>query len=98
MSAPENPDVRLTALVRGTVQGVGYRYFALSQARAPGLRGYARNRRDGAVEVVAEGARQRLEKLLVALRRGPSAAKVTAVVASWSPAEPSSFSAFTIRR
>jgi len=46
---------RLKAEIVGDVQGVGFRYFAQSQARRLGLDGYVRNRYDGAVEVEAEG-------------------------------------------
>ena len=49
---------RLTATVRGYVQGVGYRYYALQHARALGLTGFARNERDDSVTVVAEGPNQ----------------------------------------
>ena len=45
-------------VVRGRVQGVGYRYFVLRQADALGVAGFARNRADGSVEVVAEGERR----------------------------------------
>ena len=96
LSAPANSDVRLVAAVRGGVQGVGYRYFARSQARALGLRGYALDQADGTVEVVAEGPRATLEQLLAALRRGPAAADVRAVATQWLPAE-RTFDSFTIR-
>ena len=46
--------------VRGTVQGVGYRYFVLKQADALGVAGFARNLPDGSVEVVAEGTESAL--------------------------------------
>ena len=89
-------DARLTALVYGSVQGVGYRYFARAQARALGLRGYVRNQPSGAVEVVAEGPRAALEHLLATLRRGPATAAVSRVEASWAPAE-QTFSGFAIQ-
>jgi acylphosphatase len=84
-AGPEQSE-RLTAIVRGDVQGVGYRFFVQRQAAALGLRGYVRNLRDGTVEVVAEGPRPALEQLLGVLRRGPSAAEVTAVDVTWSAA------------
>ena len=86
----------LHVLVRGYVQGVGFRYFASRQALALGLRGYARNKGGGAVEVVAQGARGALENLLVALRRGPSAAEVEEIETTWR--EPTEhLSSFSIR-
>jgi len=77
---------RLHAVVRGDVQGVGFRYFLMRQAHALGLRGWVRNRDDGTVEFVAEGPRPELERLLEAARRGPSHAHVSAVQADWSGA------------
>lgn len=76
---------RLRALVSGTVQGVGFRWFVQRHACALGLRGYARNLPDGRVEVVAEGPRARLEALAVHLRQGPPGAQVAAVDAAWEP-------------
>ncbi len=79
--------VRLTALARGRVQGVGYRYFVVAVARGQGLDGYARNLPDGrTVEVVAEGPRAALDGLVDDLRRGPLAARVDAVDVSWRAA------------
>jgi len=64
-------------LVRGRVQGVGYRYFVLREAAALGVTGFARNRADGAVEVVAEGSEAVLDDLEARLRQGPAFAEVT---------------------
>ena len=76
--------VHLRAVVKGYVQGVGFRQFVLWRARDLGLKGYVRNLRDGrAVEVEAEGEKQKLEELLSLLRVGPSAASVETVEASW---------------
>ena len=71
-------------LIRGRVQGVGFRYFALREARALGVHGVVRNLADGAVEVEAEGERESLERLVEVLRRGPRAAQITEVVPRWS--------------
>jgi acylphosphatase len=60
----------------GRVQGVGYRYFVLRQADALGVSGFARNRADGAVEVVAEGTEGALTDFEARLREGPSFAEV----------------------
>jgi acylphosphatase len=65
---------------------VGFRAFTQRRATALGLKGYVRNTFDGDVEVVAEGPRQRLETLLVDLRRGPSGAYVTAADSEWGDA------------
>ncbi len=71
-------------VIRGRVQGVGFRYFAAREARRLELCGVVRNRGDGAVEVEAEGDRPSLEQLVEALRVGPRAAQVTSVDARWS--------------
>jgi acylphosphatase len=63
-------------VVTGRVQGVGYRYFVLRQAEALGVSGFARNRADGAVEVVAEGTDAALADFEARLREGPSFAAV----------------------
>jgi len=73
----------LHAYVYGLVQGVGFRYFVIEKAQALGLRGYTRNESDGSVEVLAQGPRPALERLLTLLRRGPSAARVTEVRETW---------------
>lgn len=74
---------QLTAIVRGYVQGVGFRYFVRRQAQALGLTGWVRNRPDGSVEVVAEGERSTLGALLGALRSGPSEADVQDIDVKW---------------
>ena len=66
-------------LVEGRVQGVGYRYFVVRQADALGVSGYARNRADGSVEVVAEGSEAAVADFEARLREGPSFAEVTNV-------------------
>ena len=75
---------RLRAEIFGQVQGVGFRFFAESQARRLGVHGFVRNRYDGAVEVEAEGEADALERFLNALRQGPRAARVSDVRATWS--------------
>jgi acylphosphatase len=66
-------------VVTGRVQGVGYRYFVMREADALGVSGFARNRADGAVEVVAEGTEDSLARLEARLREGPAFAEVAAV-------------------
>ena len=78
---------RLHGVVHGDVQGVGFRYFLMREARRLGLRGWVRNRDDGTVEFVAEGERDDLERLKQAAERGPSQARVQRVDGRWSAAE-----------
>jgi acylphosphatase len=77
---------RLHAVVRGDVQGVGFRYFLMREAHSLGLRGWVRNRDDGSVEFVAEGPRAHLERLCESARRGPSHARVSDLRVEWSAA------------
>lgn len=77
---------QLHAVVRGYVQGVGFRFFVLERAEVLGLVGYVRNIRDGrSVEVVAEGPRQDLEAFLSDLRMGPGGSRVDGVETHWGP-------------
>ena len=66
-------------LVRGRVQGVGYRDYTQRAAHALGLTGYVRNLDDGSVEVYAIGASETLSDLASALRKGPRFADVRGV-------------------
>ena len=66
-------------LVRGRVQGVGFRYFAQREAAALGLVGYVRNLDDGRVEVYAAGPKSLLNDLAGRLHRGPHWADVRGV-------------------
>jgi acylphosphatase len=65
--------------VSGRVQGVGYRFFACDAAQRQGVSGYARNLRDGRVEVYAMGTEAQLRALLADLQRGPRSAWVERV-------------------
>ena len=66
---PADPDpVRCTVFVRGHVQGVGFRWWTRARALELGLTGWARNTADGRVEVVAEGPRATVERLVGLLR------------------------------
>ena len=75
------------AVARGRVQGVSFRYFVLRNARRLGLKGYVRNLPEShSVEVVAEGERGGLEKLLGHLKQGPPGADVQEVNVRWTEA------------
>ena len=69
----------LYVAVRGRVQGVGFRWFVRERARALGLTGWVRNTQDGAVEVLALGNNDALQRLRNLLRSGPSGARVSEV-------------------
>jgi acylphosphatase len=77
------PDAqRLTATIRGGVQGVGFRWAVRMRAQELGLSGYARNEADGSVRVEAEGGPDKLAELEKFLREGPRWATVEAVEAT----------------
>ncbi|HJX70123.1 MAG TPA: acylphosphatase [Dehalococcoidia bacterium] len=85
------------AIAYGQVQGVFFRAFVQDHANALGLTGYARNlAQSRAVEVQAEGKREKLEKLVELLHRGPSGARVETVEVKWGGYS-GDFSSFTIR-
>lgn len=83
--APADGTARLEAVVRGRVQGVGFRYFVLREAARLGLRGWVANEADGSVRCVAEGRKRDLEELLAGLRDGPAGAVVRSVSEDWLP-------------
>jgi acylphosphatase len=98
----EKPDrsddgaARLEAVVRGRVQGVGFRYFVLREAARLGVRGWVANEADGSVRLVAEGPKGALVELLGALREGPSGAVVRSLSEEWPPAA-GGFDGFHVR-
>ena len=77
---------RLRAVVRGEVQGVGFRWSVQRQAGELGLTGYAENLPDGSVRVEAEGDPDRLDQLEAYLRRGPRWAEVESLDVQRVPA------------
>jgi acylphosphatase len=77
-------DVRLTAHVKGHVQGVGFRWWTRARALELGLVGTATNLADGRVEVVAEGPEEACRRLLALLPAGPG--RVAFVADRWGPA------------
>ena len=76
--------MELRAVVRGYVQGVGFRAFVRRRALALGLAGYVRNTADGDVEVLAQGPEPDLDALLADLQRGPSESEVSSVDHRWA--------------
>ncbi len=74
-------------LVRGRVQGVGFRWFVEAEARTLGLAGWVRNNPDGCVEVLAAGSREQLAALRSRLAQGPRASRVDAVDESEAAAQ-----------
>jgi acylphosphatase len=67
-------------VVRGRVQGVGYRAWVDHQAKRLALQGWVRNRRDGSVEAVFEGAEETVANMIASCRNGPPSARVDVVM------------------
>jgi acylphosphatase len=82
MSPAENATLARRFLIRGRVQGVGFRWFVEREAHILGIAGWVRNNHDGSVEVLAQGTRDQLSGLHSRLREGPRAARVDAVEVS----------------
>jgi acylphosphatase len=82
-------------LIRGHVQGVGYRYFTQRLAVRLGVRGWVRNRPDGDVEVQAQASATVLQSFRSELERGPRSSHVREVIEQ--PLELGQFSTFDIR-
>jgi acylphosphatase len=91
-----NPRSAAEILVRGRVQGVGYRNYVERRAGQLGLAGYVMNLRDGRVRVRAEGPRSLIEELARELEKGPPLARVEEVSVMWRPST-GRFTSFGIR-
>jgi acylphosphatase len=74
---------RVHLVVEGLVQGVSFRAYTVEEARRLGVQGWVRNLPDGRVEAEAEGERSAVEALVAWCGRGPPAARVEAVHATW---------------
>ena len=93
----KSEQVRVHLEIEGRVQGVYFRASTVAQAQRFGVTGWVRNCPDGSVEVLAEGARESIEKLIEWCRRGPEGARVSRVQIEWKQAE-STFAGFGVRR
>lgn len=87
---------RLSAQIRGRVQGVSFRYNTQLEAWNLGLTGWVRNEPDGSVYVVAEGNEIVLKEFVSYLNRGPRSARVDSIVTNWSKAT-GEYKSFEIR-
>ena len=78
--------IRVHFVASGVVQGVFFRASTQSKATELGLSGYIRNLEDGRVECIAEGKREKLEKLVLWARKGPDGAIVEKLDVTWEKA------------
>jgi len=77
----------LQVVIRGRVQGVGYRAWVEHQASASGLEGWVRNRRDGSVEAVFAGSPKHVADMVALCRRGPPSSRVDSVTSETAGAD-----------
>lgn len=87
---------QIHCFITGRVQGVGFRAFVLDNASALGLTGWCRNVGWDRVEVLGEGDRGSLEKLIEILKIGPGMSRVENVTVNWNPAT-GEFDRFRVR-
>jgi acylphosphatase len=80
-------DVIRHVVIRGRVQGVGYRAWTEHTATTLGLQGWVRNRRDGSVEAVFAGQANIVEQMIAECRRGPISSRVDAIDVSGATAD-----------
>ncbi|WEV53795.1 acylphosphatase [Bifidobacterium sp. ESL0704] len=97
-AAGGNRVVRVRAVVSGMVQGVGYRYFAVNEARRCDVAGWVRNRLDGTVEAEAQGEQSLVAAFVERLGRGPQWGHVDHVETTEIPLSRDDGSAFRVRR
>ena len=81
-------------VISGIVQGVGFRYAMMAQARLLGLNGWVRNRRDGSVEAIIAGDAAQIEQMLAWARNGPAGAVVDKVMVETAAGD---FTGFELR-
>jgi acylphosphatase len=74
-------------IVKGLVQGVGFRYFVREKASVLGLNGYASNQFDGNVEIEVEGDRSLIESFIKEIKVGPRMSRVADILITWKKAE-----------
>jgi acylphosphatase len=88
--------MKAEVIVQGVVQGVGYRFFVLNQARLYDVKGFVKNMPDGTVQVVAEGKKGMVKDFIERLRIGPLSAHVTGVDVKWNEKD-SGFTEFRLQ-
>ncbi len=87
---------RAEITIKGRVQGVGYRFFAVNKANELNLAGYAQNKEDGDVFVVAEGEEDDIRIFLDWLKIGPQLSMVNKIITNWFDVS-NCFTNFTVK-
>lgn len=88
--------MKAAIIIQGIVQGVGYRFFVVEQAKCYRIRGYVQNLPNGNVKVVAEGDKGMLNEFINKLKIGPPSGHVTGIDIKWSDEE-HEFTDFDVR-
>ncbi len=83
-------------IAQGRVQGVNFRYYVLRKANELGINGYVRNLKDGDVEILAQGTRDSIDKLIEYVKNNPGSSFVTNLEVTWEEPE-TYFSSFQIK-
>lgn len=86
---------RFKAIIKGVVQGVGFRWFVEREARMRNIGGYVMNLPNGTVEVDAQGEQENIEEFIATLQKGPSMAIVSKIEIEWLP--PNDYKNFRIK-
>lgn len=92
----QQEQIRAHVFVTGRVQGVGYRFSTVDQAKELGINGWVRNLSDGRVEALFEGSKAAVEEMIKWCRKGPRAAVVKDVAVEYE--EPEGLQGFETRR
>jgi len=80
------PNIELASLhllIKGRVQGVGFRHYVHQCIGVLSIHGWVRNLDDGRVEILAEGSRKDLESFLIEVEKGPSLSQITNIIRTW---------------
>lgn len=88
--------IRAHVIVSGTVQGVGYRYSTMREAKQRGITGWVRNLPDGRVEAVFEGTEENVREMISWCNQGPPASVVKDIFLEYQ--KPEELRQFDIRR
>ena len=94
--SPLHEQIRAHVFISGRVQGVGYRYSTVKEARRLGVKGWVQNLPDGRVEAVFEGMREIVEEIIIWCHKGPTASAVKDVAVEYE--EPEGLPGFETRR
>ena len=84
-------------IIKGMVQMVGFRFYAVRQAEALGIKGFVRNLASGEVEVVAQADEKSMKEFIKLLKKGPSGAIVRGVEIDDNPGIDETFTGFSVR-